>query len=31
MKKQYMFTAFMLCFCVWAVVVDNVVVPSMKI
>lgn len=28
MKKQYMFIMFILCFCVWAVVVDNLVLPK---
>ena len=28
MKKQYMFVMFILCFCVWTVVVDNVILPS---
>ncbi len=30
MKRQYMFNMFLLCFCVWAVVVDNVILPSQK-
>lgn len=29
MKRQYMFGMFLLCFCVWAVVIDNVVLPSL--
>lgn len=28
MKRQYMFVMFMLCFFVWAMVVDNMVLPS---
>jgi hypothetical protein len=28
MKKEYMFGTFMLCFCVWVVVVDQVVLPK---
>jgi hypothetical protein len=28
MTKQYMFGMFILCFCVWTVVVDNVFLPS---
>lgn len=28
MKRQYMFVMFLLCFFVWAVVVDNVVIPK---
>lgn len=28
MKKQYMFVMFLLCFCVWTVVVDNVLLPA---
>ncbi len=30
MRKQYLFGMFVLCFFVWAVVVDNVVLPSMN-
>jgi hypothetical protein len=30
MKKQYMVTVFLLCFLVWAVVIDNAVLPSLK-
>ena len=30
MKKQYMFGMFILCFCVWTVVVDNAILPSDK-
>lgn len=29
MKRQYMFTMFLLCFFVWSVVVDNVMIPKM--
>ncbi|MDH3982142.1 MAG: hypothetical protein OES84_04495 [Kiritimatiellaceae bacterium] len=29
MKSQYLIGMFVLCFCVWTVVVDNVVLPSM--
>ncbi len=28
MKRQYIFTMFLLCFFVWAVVVDNVIIPK---
>ncbi len=28
MKKQYMFGMFILCFCIWVVVVDNAFLPS---
>lgn len=28
MKKQYMFLMFILCFCVWTVVVDHMILPS---
>ena len=30
MRKQYILISFLLCFFVWAVVVDNVVLPSMR-
>jgi hypothetical protein len=30
MKKQYMIGMFALCFCIWAIVVDNAVLPPMN-